>query len=106
MDLYICNLETNQMKIGEKLLKKNVSVKKKLVKENDHVKFSGLIIILLSKYPTLGQKDIKEAQKQYELYKTLNPRYSEIVIPLKEAKLKVDSSDLIYSSNYNIFRSW
>ena len=41
-----------------------------------------------------------------EQYETLNPRYSENIIPLKQAKLKVDASDIIYSSKYNISRSY
>ncbi|MHA2399808.1 MAG: hypothetical protein ACXADU_13095 [Promethearchaeota archaeon] len=78
--------------------------KKKLIK--NPIEISTILIIRLRKKSTQSQTDIEEAQKQYELYKTLNPRYSEIVLSLKEAKLKADSSDIIYSLDYNVFRSW
>ena len=82
-----------------------MSVKKKIVE--DLIEFTGLYIIILLKFSsTQRHKDIDEATKQYELYKNLNPRYSENIIPLKEGKLKVDSSDIIYSLKYNIFRSY
>ena len=98
---------------GEILLKKNVNVNKimvqKLVKENDPIEFLELFVILLKHSSKQEQKDIEKVNKQheiYEQYKNLNPKYSENIIPLKEAKLKVDSSDIIYSSKYNIFRSY
>ena len=122
MNLYIFNLEPNQnqrtcknLGRGKIFLKKNMNVikkiKQKFVKENDPIEFSELYIciILLKQRVTQRQKDIEEVKKQYELYelyKNLNPKYSENFIPLKEAKLKVDSSDMIYSSKYNIFRSY
>ena len=103
----------NKLGRGEILLIKNVNVKKemeqKLVKENDPIEFSELFIILLKHSSKQEQKDIEKINKQheiYEQYKNLNPKYSENIIPLKEAKLKVDSSDIIYSSNYNIVRSY
>jgi hypothetical protein len=74
------------------------------VKESNE--FSVLLIILLKKSSAPKQIDNKVGIKQYELYNTFNPRFFEIIIPLKEAKLKVDSSDIIYSSKYNIFRPW
>ncbi|MFX1425613.1 MAG: hypothetical protein ACFFBE_04115 [Promethearchaeota archaeon] len=82
-----------------------MNVKKK-IEENDQIKFLHLYIILWNYSPTKRQKDIEEAQRQYELYKDLNPRYFENIITLKEAKLKVDSSDIMYNSKYNIFRPW
>ncbi len=78
----------------------------KLGRENDSIEFWELFIIILKLSFTRRKKDIEEAKKQYELYKNLNPKYFENVITLKEAKLKVDSSDIIYSSKYNIFRSY
>ncbi|MHA2281893.1 MAG: hypothetical protein ACXAC5_13705 [Promethearchaeota archaeon] len=72
------------------------------VKENDPIEFSGFLLILLKKKSTQRQKDIGEAKNQDELYKTLNPKYFENIISLEEAKLKVNSSDIIYSTKYNI----
>jgi len=96
---------------GEILLKKkeNVKVKteQKLVKENDPIKFSEPSIIILKLIATLEQKDIEKVNKQYELYelyKNLNPKYSENIITLKETKLKIDSSDISFSSKFNIFK--
>ncbi|MHA1992678.1 MAG: hypothetical protein ACW98A_17110 [Candidatus Hodarchaeales archaeon] len=79
-------------------------IKGKLVGRNDSIEFSELVIIILKLNFTQRQKDIEDAKKQYKLYKNLNPKYFENVITLKEAKLKVDSSDIIHCSRYNI--SW
>jgi len=84
-------------------------MEQKLVRKNDLIDSSGLYIILLKHDSKQEKRDIEEVKKQYklyELYKILNPKYSENIIPLKEAKLKVDSSDIIFSSKYNIFRSY
>ncbi|MFW9876341.1 MAG: hypothetical protein ACFFG0_24870 [Candidatus Thorarchaeota archaeon] len=89
-------------------------MEQKLVKKNDLMESLELDIILLKYNLRLEhfkqkQRDIEEARKEhelYELYKTFNPRYSENIIPLKEAKHKVDSSDVIYSSRYNFFRPY
>ena len=87
-----------------------MNIKKKiegtLVKESDSIEFSELFIVILKLRVTHRQKDIEETKKQYKQYETLNPRYSEKIIPLKQAKLKVDASDIIYSSKYNISRSY
>ena len=84
-------------------------MEQKLVKKNDLIESLGLYINLFKHDSTQKQGDIEEAKKQYklyELYKTVNPRYSENIIPLKEAKLNVDSSDIIFSSKYNVFRPY
>jgi hypothetical protein len=89
----------SKLRRGEDLLKSKIE--KKLVKENYPIEFSGMLIIILKLRSTKRQKHIEEAQKQYrisEIYKNFNPKYSENVIPLKEAKLKVVSSDIIYST--------
>ena len=85
-------------------MKKYLFVKKKEVKDRGPVKISGLFIILMRQNSPQKQNDIKKVNQQfelYELYKILNPRYFEIVSSLKEAKIKIDSSDIPYSSQYN-----
>ena len=77
-----------------------------LVKEYDSVE---LYVILRTYLNKREQSNIEETIKQHELYeryKNLNPRYSEVAIPLKEAKKEIDSSDIIYSSKYNIFSNY
>ena len=90
---------------GEILLKNKNNIKKNLgCFENEDI-----YVILLKYRPNLKQVSIEEGKKQYklyELYKNLNPKYSEEIIPLNEAKLKVHSSDIVYSSNFNIFRNY
>jgi len=107
----MCLWTCDKLGRGEILLKKkeNVKIKKelKLVKENDPIEFSEPIIIILKPIATLEQKDIERVNKQYELYKlykNLNPKYSENIITLKETKLKIDSSDISFSSKFNIFK--
>ena len=68
-----------------------------------------IYVILLKHSSNLKQNSVEEAKNQhklYELYKDLNPKYSEELIPLNEAKLKIDSSDIVYSSKYNIFSNY
>jgi len=98
---------------GEILLKKNMNGKKNLesniIEENNPFEIKALYVILLNYRSSLEQKDVKEAKNQhslYELYKNLNPKYFEEIILLKEATLKVYSSDIVYSSKFNIFRSY
>jgi len=60
----------------------------------------------LKKVSKTRKKDIEVAKKQYELYeiyKNLNPRYFENQITLKDAKLKIESSDIIHSSKFDLF---
>ena len=69
------------------------------------IKESKLYVILLKHSSDSEQKDIKEAKNHYilyELFKNLNPKYTEEIIPLKEAKLTVYSSDIVYSSKFNV----
>ena len=73
-------------------MKTNRNVKNKLkqviVNKDSLIELDELHIILLEKTSTGEQKDIEQIKKQfelYELYKNLNPRYFEEVIPLKEA---------------------
>lgn len=77
-----------------------------LVRNNE---FSELYIILKTYNDKREKIKIEESQKQYELYElyeNLNPRYSEAIIPPKEAKERIASSDIIYSSKYNIFSNY
>ncbi|MFX1279664.1 MAG: hypothetical protein ACFFA3_09630 [Promethearchaeota archaeon] len=79
-------------------MRKKKEITQKLVGNNNLIESVKLYIILTK------QKDIKKNKKQYELYeqfKTLNPKYSERIMKPKEHILKVDSSDIIYSSKYN-----
>jgi len=90
---------------GEILLIKKMNVEKNL----ECFEKKELYVILLNYRSSLEQKDIKEAKNQYslyELYKNLNPKYFEEIIPLKEATLKVYLSDIVYSSKFNIFRNY
>ncbi len=77
-----------------------------LIKKKDTlVELEELFIVLLKKVSKTKEKDI-EVKKQYELYeiyKNINPRYFENQITLKDAKLKIESSDIIHSSNFNLF---
>jgi len=90
---------------AEILLKNKNNIKKNLeCFENE-----DLYVILLKYRSTLKQESIEEAEKQYELYelyKDLNPKYSEEIMLLNEAKLKIDSSDIVNSSKYNIFSNY
>ena len=84
-------------------------MEQKLVKKDELIKSLGQYIFLLRQDSKRDKSDIEGARKQYklyELYKTLNPKYSENIFSLKDAKLKVDSSDIIYSSKYNMFRPY
>jgi hypothetical protein len=90
-----------------------VIIRKKMgqepAKEEDLIGYLELYTIFSKHDSKQEKRDIEEFNKQlelYELFKTLNPRYFENIVPLKEAKLKVDSSDIIYSSKYNIFRPY
>jgi len=90
-------------------MKKIVFVKKRSIKEKNPNKFSGLIIIHLKQNSTQNHNNIEKAKEQFELYekyKYLNPRYFEIISPLKEAKLKIDSSEIFYNSHFNILTPW
>lgn len=122
-NLYICNLEVEAIKVQifvselinslgkykikgrcEFLMRKILFVNKKNVKEKSPIKFSGIIVFLLKQNSTQKQNNVEKANQQfelYELYKDLNPRYFEILSPLKEAKLKIESSDILYSSQSN-----
>ncbi|MFX1479785.1 MAG: hypothetical protein ACFFCI_16805 [Promethearchaeota archaeon] len=85
-------------------MKKIMVVKKKNVKEKNPIKISGIIIFLLKQNSTQKQINVEKANQQfelYELYKDLNPRYIEILSPLKKAKLKIESSDILYNSQSN-----
>jgi hypothetical protein len=80
-------------------------VKRRNVKERNTIKFSGRLIILLKLNSTQKQNTIEKARLRselFEIYKNLNPRYFEIVISVKEAKLKTEVSDILYSSKYNL----
>ena len=73
-------------------------MKQELVGQNNLIESLKLYIILTK------QKDVEKIKKQYELYeqfKTLNPKYFELILTPKEHILKVNSSDIIYSSRYN-----
>jgi hypothetical protein len=80
--------------------KKNIQ---KLVEKNRLNKFLELYIIFIKHDPIQKKKDIKN---QYEQYISLDPKYPENIILLKQAILKVDSSDIIYSSRYNVFSAF
>jgi len=88
-----------------------MSVKNKMeqviVNEDSLIELEELHIILLEKTSKAEQKDIEQTKKQiglYELYKNLNPRYFEEGIPLNEAIEKLYTSDIVFSSKFNIFR--
>ena len=74
-------------------------------KKQNLVELEELFILLIKKVSKTKEKDI-EVKKQYELYKiykNLNPRYFENKITLKDSKLKIESSDIIHSSKFNLF---
>ena len=77
-----------------------------LVKKDVPVEIEELHVILMKKVSKREQEDIEEAKKQNELYKNLNPRYFEKRISLKEAKTKIESSDIIFSSKFDIFGAY
>ena len=82
-------------------------MKQVIVNKDSLIELDELHIILLEKTSTGEQKDIEQIKKQfelYELYKNLNPRYFEEGIPLKEALQKPYTSDIIFSSKFDIFR--
>ena len=79
-------------------------MKQVTVKEDSLIELEDLYIILLKETSKSEQKDIDEAKKQNDLYKNLNPRYFEEGIPLKEALQKPYTSDIIFSSKFDIFR--
>ncbi len=79
-------------------------MKQVTVKEDSLFELEDLYIILLKETSKSEQKDIDEAKKQNDLYKNLNPRYFEEGIPLKEALQKPYTSDIIFSSKFDIFR--
>ena len=98
---------------GEILLIKKMYVEKNLecnvIEENKPSEIEELYVILLNHSSSSEHEYLEEARNQYKLYelfKNLNPKYSEEIIPLKEATLKVYSSDIVYSSKFNIFRNY
>ena len=90
---------------GEILLKNKNNIKKNLeCFENEDI-----YVILLKYRSNLKQVSIEEGKKQYklyELYKNLNPKYSEEIMSLNEAKLKIHSSDIVNSTKFNLFGNY
>jgi hypothetical protein len=89
-------------------MKKKMSEKKiigqELIRVNESI---DLYVILMAYFHKQERLDTNETKKQYELhelYKNMKSKYSEVAIPLKYAKLKIDSLDIIHSSKYNMFR--
>jgi hypothetical protein len=92
-------------------MKSNKGMKSKMkqviVNKDSLVGHEELHIILLKKASKEEQTDAELIKKQielYELYKNLNPRYSDEVIPIKEAREIPHTSDIVFSSKYNAFR--
>jgi hypothetical protein len=82
-------------------------MKQVIVNKDSLVGHEELHIILLKKASKEEQTDAELIKKQielYELYKNLNPRYSDEVIPIKEAREIPHTSDIVFSSKYNAFR--
>lgn len=81
-------------------------MKQRLVEKNNLDNFFDLYIIFIKRHSRREIKDINEIKKQYDQLISLNPKYPEHLIPLKQAILKVQSSDIIYSSKYNFFSTY
>lgn len=78
-----------------------------LVKEDARLELEKLHVILKEKIAEYQvQIRAEEAEKLYDIYENLNPRYHERVISLENAKLKIESSDIVLSNRYNIFRAY
>ncbi|MFX0082685.1 MAG: hypothetical protein ACFE94_13125 [Candidatus Hodarchaeota archaeon] len=78
-----------------------------IVNEDTIIELKDLYIVLSGKTSKEEQKDIEQIKKQielFELFKNQNPRYFEEVIPLKDTKEKLYTSDIIANSKFNIFR--
>ncbi len=89
--------------------KKSLKIKMKqvIVNKDSLVWHEELHIILLKKASKGDQEETELVKKQIELhtiYKNVNPRYSEEVIQLKEAREIPHTSDIVFSSKYNAFR--
>ena len=77
-----------------------------IVKEDSPVEPEDLHLIILKKKIKPIDKIDEELKKQYKLYglfKEFNPKFYEEAIPLKNALDKLYTSDVRFSSKYNIF---
>jgi hypothetical protein len=74
------------------------------VKEDNIIELKALHIILKEKIAEYQEKkEFEEGKKNIDLYLCLNPRYYENRITIKQAKLKMDASDIRLSSRFNMF---
>ena len=78
-----------------------------LVKEDARLELEKLHVMMKEKIVEYQvQIKAEETEKLYKIYENLNPRYHERVISLENAKLKIESSDIVLSNRYNIFRAY
>ena len=82
-------------------------VRKKLtqviVKEDSMIELKALHVILKEKIAEYqAKKEFEENKKNIDFFLVLNPRYFENRITIEQAKLRVNSSDIILSSRFNM----
>jgi hypothetical protein len=76
-----------------------------IAREGPLVEIEELYIILREKLQQ-EEKSFEDMEKQYHLFENLNPRFQEGIIPIEDARLKIESSDIVYSTRWNIFRAF
>ncbi|MFX1478160.1 MAG: hypothetical protein ACFFCI_08505 [Promethearchaeota archaeon] len=75
-----------------------------IVEEDSIFELKALHEILKEKIAEYQEKKkFDEDKKNIDLFLCFNPRYFESLITLKQAKLRIDTSDIQLSSKYNMF---
>jgi hypothetical protein len=90
-------------------MKSRVSVIKMdqfLIKEENSFELEDLHVILIKNVEKDKERAKIEAEKQYELYKYLNPRYLEHGITPKEALIKLDAKNPRFNFNQGLIRTF
>lgn len=89
-------------------MNKSMSMMKKmgslLIEESIPIKLEELHLVLIKKNIEIKDRVNMEAQEQYELYNSLNPRYFEVEIRPKDSQLKLDA--MFPRSNQSLIRPY
>jgi len=78
-----------------------------IVKEDTRIELEKLHVILKEKIAEYyAEEQAKEAKKLYKMFENINPKYPESGISLQDAKLAIESSDIIYSNSFYLDRAF